>query len=193
MISVVRRFPYFYLSTNPVQNSDFRGLMIFIHFTYLFEERLLLLSAGWNYFFRVLFAEVDHKVNERSGRNHSDKEFMRCCPQSEQFITALACFVNHVNFFMILGFWFTGCTRLHVLLRYFHDVELICTQFVDWCPTGFKVGINHEAPSMVEGSDMSPVPRALCMLSNTTAIAEAWSRLDHKFDLMFAKRAFVHW
>lgn len=31
------------------------------------------------------------------------------------------------------------------------------------------------------------------MLSNTTAIAEAWSRLDHKFDLMFAKRAFVHW
>jgi len=31
------------------------------------------------------------------------------------------------------------------------------------------------------------------MLSNTTAIAEAWGRLDHKFDLMYAKRAFVHW
>jgi len=31
------------------------------------------------------------------------------------------------------------------------------------------------------------------MLSNTTAIAEAWARLDHKFDLMYAKRAFVHW
>lgn len=31
------------------------------------------------------------------------------------------------------------------------------------------------------------------MLSNTTAIAEAWSRLDYKFDLMYAKRAFVHW
>merc|ERR1719290_695610 len=30
-------------------------------------------------------------------------------------------------------------------------------QFVDWCPTGFKVGINY------------------------------------KFDLMYAKRAFVHW
>merc|ERR1712080_195550 len=29
--------------------------------------------------------------------------------------------------------------------------------------------------------------------SNTTAIAEAWARLDHKFDLMYAKRAFVHW
>merc|ERR1739842_156932 len=37
------------------------------------------------------------------------------------------------------------------------------------------------------------VQRAVCMLSNTTAIAEAWARLDHKFDLMYAKRAFVHW
>lgn len=25
------------------------------------------------------------------------------------------------------------------------------------------------------------------------SVAEAWARLDHKFDLMYAKRAFVHW
>jgi len=31
------------------------------------------------------------------------------------------------------------------------------------------------------------------MISNTTAIAEVFSRIDHKFDLMYAKRAFVHW
>jgi len=66
-------------------------------------------------------------------------------------------------------------------------------QFVDWCPTGFKVGINNQAPTVVPGGDMAPVKRAVCMLSNTTAIAEAWARLDHKFDLMYAKRAFVHW
>lgn len=35
--------------------------------------------------------------------------------------------------------------------------------------------------------------RALCMISNTTSIAEVFSRLNHKFDLMYAKRAFVHW
>ncbi|KAM3875818.1 tubulin alpha chain, testis-specific-like [Diretmus argenteus] len=66
-------------------------------------------------------------------------------------------------------------------------------QFVDWCPTGFKVGINYQPPTVVPGGDLARVPRAVCMLSNTTAIAEAWSRLDHKFDLMYAKRAFVHW
>ena len=66
-------------------------------------------------------------------------------------------------------------------------------QFVDWCPTGFKVGINYQPPTVVPGGDLAKVQRAICMLSNTTAIAEAWARLDHKFDLMYAKRAFVHW
>ena len=66
-------------------------------------------------------------------------------------------------------------------------------QFVDWCPTGFKVGINNQPPTVVPEGDIAKVHRAACMLSNTTAIAEAWSRLDHKFDLMYSKRAFVHW
>ena len=35
--------------------------------------------------------------------------------------------------------------------------------------------------------------RACCMISNSTAIAEVFSRIDHKFDLMYSKRAFVHW
>merc|ERR1712129_415916 len=35
--------------------------------------------------------------------------------------------------------------------------------------------------------------RACSMISNSTAIAEVFSRIDHKFDLMYSKRAFVHW
>ena len=44
-------------------------------------------------------------------------------------------------------------------------------QFVDWCPTGFKVGINYQPPTVVPGGDLAKVQRAVCMLSNTTAIA----------------------
>lgn len=66
-------------------------------------------------------------------------------------------------------------------------------QMVDWCPTGFKIGICYQPPQHVPGGDLAKVDRAVCMLSNTTAIADAWSRLDRKFDLMFHKRAFVHW
>jgi len=31
------------------------------------------------------------------------------------------------------------------------------------------------------------------MISNSTSINEVFSRLNHKFDKMFAKRAFIHW
>eukprot|EP01024_Parvocaulis_polyphysoides_P065510 TRINITY_DN7647_c0_g2_i4.p1 TRINITY_DN7647_c0_g2~~TRINITY_DN7647_c0_g2_i4.p1 ORF type:complete len:454 (+),score=71.75 TRINITY_DN7647_c0_g2_i4:120-1481(+) len=66
-------------------------------------------------------------------------------------------------------------------------------QFVDWCPTGFKCGINYQPPTVVPGGDLARVTRAVCMISNSTAIAEVFARINHKFDLMFAKRAFVHW
>jgi len=66
-------------------------------------------------------------------------------------------------------------------------------QFVDWCPTGFKVGICNTPPFIVPGGDLAKVDRAVCLLANTTAIRTAWENLTRKFDLMFAKRAFVHW
>uniref|UniRef100_A0A8C9DIR4 Tubulin alpha chain n=1 Tax=Prolemur simus TaxID=1328070 RepID=A0A8C9DIR4_PROSS len=66
-------------------------------------------------------------------------------------------------------------------------------RFVDWCPTGFKVGINPRPPAVAPGGDLARARRAVCALSSSTAIAEAWARLGHRFDLMFAKRAFLHW
>ncbi|XP_023324877.1 tubulin alpha-2 chain [Eurytemora carolleeae] len=66
-------------------------------------------------------------------------------------------------------------------------------EFVDWCPTGFKIGINDAPMTTVPGAIQAASPRSVCMLSNTTAIADAWARMNCKFDLMYAKRAFVHW
>uniref|UniRef100_A0A8C2UW17 Tubulin alpha chain-like 3 n=1 Tax=Chinchilla lanigera TaxID=34839 RepID=A0A8C2UW17_CHILA len=62
-------------------------------------------------------------------------------------------------------------------------------QFADWCPPGFKVGINYQPSTMVPGGDLQSV----CMLSNTTAVAETWACLDHKFGLIYTKSDFVHW
>ncbi|XP_008294349.1 tubulin alpha chain-like [Stegastes partitus] len=60
-------------------------------------------------------------------------------------------------------------------------------------PRAVFVDLEPTVIAVVPGGDLAKVQRAVCMLSNTTAIAEAWARLDHKFDLMYAKRAFVHW
>jgi len=66
-------------------------------------------------------------------------------------------------------------------------------QFVDWVPTGFKCGINQQKPTVIPGGELAQTNRAVCMLANTTSISEVFARIDRKFDLMFTKRAFVHW
>lgn len=66
-------------------------------------------------------------------------------------------------------------------------------EFVDWCPTGFKIGINSKPPTFVPQGDLTPTVRAVSMLAANTAIRGAFDALNRKFDLMFQKRAFVHW
>jgi len=34
-------------------------------------------------------------------------------------------------------------------------------QFVDWCPTGFKIGICYQPPQMVPNGDLAKVNRAV--------------------------------
>ena len=41
-------------------------------------------------------------------------------------------------------------------------------QFVDWCPTGFKCGINYQPPTVVPGGDLAKVMRACCMYPGRT-------------------------
>lgn len=65
--------------------------------------------------------------------------------------------------------------------------------FTSWCPTGFKVGINFSPATVVPGGDTAKTLRSLLMIANSTAMSDVISRMDHKFDLMMHKRAFVHW
>ena len=53
---------------------------------------------------------------------------------------------------------------------------------VDWVPTGVKISTTNclSSPSV-------------STLTVTCATAEYLSRIDHKFDLLYSKRAFVHW
>lgn len=64
--------------------------------------------------------------------------------------------------------------------------------FVNWCPTGFKAGINHSPAAVVPGGDTAKTLRSLLMIANTTSMGEVIGRMDKKFDLMYSKRAFVH-
>ena len=63
--------------------------------------------------------------------------------------------------------------------------------FVDWCPTGFKVGLYNEPP--LWKGPLKDCPRSAVMLSNTTAVKRMFSRLLDPFDKLYSKRSFVHW
>lgn len=64
--------------------------------------------------------------------------------------------------------------------------------FVEWSPTSFKIGINSQSPICVPGGDLAHSNRAVCMLSNNTAIQVVWQRLVEKFDSLISKKAFLH-
>jgi len=67
--------------------------------------------------------------------------------------------------------------------------------FVEWVPTGFKVGLNEVPAARVGDMDETALfDRNVVMIGNNTAISRVFSeRIAKKYDLMYSQRAFVHW
>jgi len=66
--------------------------------------------------------------------------------------------------------------------------------FVEWCPTGFKIGLNNQPPCQVTGDDMATAARTAVMIGNNIAVNRVFSeRLSKKYDMMYSQRAYVHW
>nr|Q962P8.1 RecName: Full=Tubulin alpha-6 chain [Naegleria pringsheimi]AAK84065.1 alpha-tubulin TUBA3 [Naegleria gruberi] len=65
-------------------------------------------------------------------------------------------------------------------------------QFVDWSPCAFKIGVNSQKPTVLPDSEFAQVERSCAMISNNTAISQVFERMNDKFDLLYAKRAYVH-
>ena len=62
--------------------------------------------------------------------------------------------------------------------------------FVEWCSTGFKVGLNDEPPAVLECYDVAPFKRNIVAIGNNTAISRVFSeRISKKYDLMYSQRA----
>jgi tubulin alpha len=66
--------------------------------------------------------------------------------------------------------------------------------FVEWVPTGFKIGLNEEPPAITPADDLVAFERNIVMIGNNTAISRVFSeRIAKKYDLLYSQRAFVHW
>jgi tubulin alpha len=106
-------------------------------------------------------------------------QLMKCDPQNEKYVTCCMLYredVDHTDVNKAIG-----------------KLESKPITFLDFFKTLFQFDINKQPPAVVPGGDLPVHRRAICNVANTTAIAQAWARLDKKFDLMFRKCAFVHW
>ena len=73
--------------------------------------------------------------------------------------------------------------------------------FVEWCPTGFKVGIDpqpifmkYKYPRDPNDIYMSRSISSVVIVGNNTGISRMFNeRFIKKYDLMYSQKAFVHW
>jgi len=66
--------------------------------------------------------------------------------------------------------------------------------FVEWCPTGFKIGLNEVPAEAVPNDVMAVTPKNVCMIGNNVAVSRVFTeRINKKYDMMYSQRAFVHW
>jgi len=66
--------------------------------------------------------------------------------------------------------------------------------FVEWCPTGFKIGLNEVPAEKCKGDPMSKAKRNVTMIGNNVAVSRVFTeRINKKYDMMYSQRAFVHW
>merc|ERR1712019_211354 len=54
--------------------------------------------------------------------------------------------------------------------------------FVEWCPTGFKIGLNEVPAKSLDNDPMAD--------AGSRVFTE---RITKKYDMMYSQRAFVHW
>ena len=66
-------------------------------------------------------------------------------------------------------------------------------QFVDWCPTGIRCGINYHPMCVVNDSVIKKSRRSGYMVANSTAIGELFVRVRKEVDMMYKHRAYLHW
>jgi tubulin alpha len=132
----------------------------------------------------------------------SDKEAHDCrritddCLQSKNFLVKYPDFDVVEDKYMAISLNYRGDVKSQVANS---TVQWLKSQgkvsFVEWCPTGFKIGLNDTVPASSGPEDnMAVSERTAVMIGNNIAINRVFSdRLSKKYDMMYSQRAYVHW
>merc|ERR1712042_370078 len=117
------------------------------------------------------------------------------CFAQKNFFAKIADFDAEEDKYMAFSVNFRGdvkAKKANAAVQWMKDHKKIV--FVEWVPTGFKVGLNEIPAKRVEDDEMADFERNVVMIGNNTSISRVFSeRISKKYDMMYSQRAFVHW
>jgi tubulin alpha len=117
------------------------------------------------------------------------------CFSAQNFFTKIADFDPEEDKYMAISVNYRGDVKAkeaNATVQWLKTNKKVT--FVEWCPTGFKVGLNEQPPAVLPEDDVAPAKRNIVAIGNNTAISRVFSeRISKKYDLMYSQRAFVHW
>jgi len=117
------------------------------------------------------------------------------CFSAQNFFTKIADFDAEEDKYMAISVNYRGDAKAkeaNATVQWLKTNKKV--SFVEWCPTGFKVGLNEEPPAILDEDKIAPSKKSIVMIGNNTAISRVFSeRISKKYDLMYSQRAFVHW
>merc|ERR1712157_601032 len=117
------------------------------------------------------------------------------CFSAQNFFTKIADFDPEEDKYMAISVKYRGDVKAkeaNATVQWLKTNKKVT--FVEWCPTGFKVGLNERPAAKVEEDEVASFKKNIVQIGNNTAISRVFSeRISKKYDMMYSQRAFVHW
>merc|ERR1712129_400980 len=117
------------------------------------------------------------------------------CFSAQNFFTKIADFDAEEDKYMAISVNYRGSVKAkeaNATVQWLKSNKKVT--FVEWVPTGFKVGLNEVPAANVDNDETAMFDRNVVMIGNNTAVSRVFSEsISKKYDLMYSQRAFVHW
>ncbi|XP_049822697.1 tubulin alpha-4 chain-like [Aethina tumida] len=110
---------------------------------------------------------------------HPDTSLVKCDPRTGKYLNAWFLYRGQVNP--------TDINSAITWVKAQHS-----KQFINWCPVGFKIGLNYNAIETVPKGHLGSPARDCTIVSNNSAIKEIWERLITKYDMMLNRKAYLY-
>lgn len=82
---------------------------------------------------------------------------------------------------------------MHLKFCFYFRYVFVFYKLLHFSTNPKQLRLNQQCTNILKKGDLAKVNRAVCLVANNTAIGDVFKNLNRKFDLMYAKRAFVHW